>query len=1075
MDYQYDLFDSITMKNILKTPLKIPFARMTLLTVSVVFVLTSSSFAQGWERTYSEGNYEQTTTTKDGGFVLSGIQFNPSPKLTLTKLDVDGDLQWEKQYYEGGGTDIEIIADGNILLVGKEFSNGYQYNFSKIDLSGKVIWEKKYPVPSGGSPYARVEQTADGGFVASSEASASGTFYLFKLDGNGDFEWDFIDTATTGDKCREVLINTDNSYTLIGQSAFQKGDAKLMVVDTAGNKIMERFYGDSTKQTNIFATRSNDGGIILCGVNEEVDVWLLKMDANYNELWSKTIPLQSRQSVRGLAETPDSGIVVIGDHYDGNANASAFIAKTDLLGNQVWTKFYPPNSQTYLNNVTISNDGYIVCSGTKVNQFPFQNLKYAIKLDLNGYTYESFINGTIAIDSNLNCKVEPLETSLNNWLVKAQGTQTYYGITDTAGNYLINLDSGNYVLTAIPPNYIWQSCLASYPVSVPFKDTATTDISVQGEECIHMKVDISTPLLRRCFDNIYTVSYCNLGSIPSPNSFVHIEFDSFLVVNSSSLPWTSQSGNLYTFWLGNLNSNECGSFTLNVTVDCSAILGQTHCVEAHIFPDSICTPYGIGWDGAITFLETLCEPDSITFLIENIGQNPMSTPQNFIIIEDNIIMKTGEFQLTPGEILPLKVPTNGSTYRLNAGQSPGHFPPDYEPTIAIEGCGFNSNQQFSTGFVSSYSEADVLDYISIDCQQNIGAYDPNDKRAEPTGHGPEHYIEVGDDLEYHIRFQNTGTDTAFTVAIRDTISQYLDASSIVPGCSSHSYDFQIVGSNILKFTFNNILLVDSTTNEPASHGFVKFRISQIDSLPLGTIIFNNAAIYFDFNEPIITNETFHEIGKDFLFLCHSNTICQEISQHPSSPIGLFDCDGDGVTNADECNDNTDPLDACSFKYASITLIITSDQSDCAPPCTDLSPVVRIVPGTVSGYSLVQIAVEVTEINGINTDGTEISVRMPYDPRLLFVWDIGLTHAAFVPVQNASWNYQGDNELFHSFIYNGPGLSINANATVAFGLMAYYDPEGTDGHTTISATIVPMSGGECNYFNNSDSEKLIYFD
>ena len=35
-------------------------------------------------------------------------------------------------------------------------------------------------------------------------------------------------------------------------------------------------------------------------------------------------------------------------------------------------------------------------------------------------------------------------------------------------------------------------------------------------------------------------------------------------------------------------------------------------------------------------------------------------------------------------------------------------------------------------------------------------------------------------------------------------------------------------------------------------------------MPLETRIENTAAIYFDFNEPVITNTTFHTIGEDFL-------------------------------------------------------------------------------------------------------------------------------------------------------------------------------------------------------------------
>ncbi|MCB0596178.1 MAG: T9SS type A sorting domain-containing protein, partial [Phaeodactylibacter sp.] len=61
-----------------------------------------------------------------------------------------------------------------------------------------------------------------------------------------------------------------------------------------------------------------------------------------------------------------------------------------------------------------------------------------------------------------------------------------------------------------------------------------------------------------------------------------------------------------------------------------------------------------------------------------------------------------------------------------------------------------------------------------------------------------------------------------------------------------------------------IMLPDSNVNEAASHGFVKFLISQRPGNPLGTRIENSAAIYFDFNAPVITNTAFHTLGEDFI-------------------------------------------------------------------------------------------------------------------------------------------------------------------------------------------------------------------
>jgi hypothetical protein len=72
------------------------------------------------------------------------------------------------------------------------------------------------------------------------------------------------------------------------------------------------------------------------------------------------------------------------------------------------------------------------------------------------------------------------------------------------------------------------------------------------------------------------------------------------------------------------------------------------------------------------------------------------------------------------------------------------------------------------------------------------------------------------------------------------------------------------GAGVLTFLYENILLPDSNVNEPASHGFVKFTIQHRADAPLETVIENSAAIYFDFNDPIITNTTFHRLGENFL-------------------------------------------------------------------------------------------------------------------------------------------------------------------------------------------------------------------
>jgi hypothetical protein len=141
------------------------------------------------------------------------------------------------------------------------------------------------------------------------------------------------------------------------------------------------------------------------------------------------------------------------------------------------------------------------------------------------------------------------------------------------------------------------------------------------------------------------------------------------------------------------------------------------------------------------------------------------------------------------------------------------------------------------------------------CLPVVASFDPNDKTAMVNGK-PETVTILPDlGLEYLIRFQNTGNDTAFNIVIVDTLSALLDATSVLPGAASHPYTFELLDGKILRFSFKNILLPDSTTNEVASHGFIKFAVRQKANNPIGSLLRNQAAIYFDYNAPIFTNDS----------------------------------------------------------------------------------------------------------------------------------------------------------------------------------------------------------------------------
>lgn len=133
------------------------------------------------------------------------------------------------------------------------------------------------------------------------------------------------------------------------------------------------------------------------------------------------------------------------------------------------------------------------------------------------------------------------------------------------------------------------------------------------------------------------------------------------------------------------------------------------------------------------------------------------------------------------------------------------------------------------------------------------AFDPNDKLVTPQGYGMYGAVpHTTNSYTYTIRFQNTGNDTAFTVVIRDALDGELNWSTLEILAVSHPLTgIEVDKGGIATFRFDQIHLPDSNTNEPLSHGFIKYRI-QPKMAGTGEIT-NTAAIYFDQNDPVVTN------------------------------------------------------------------------------------------------------------------------------------------------------------------------------------------------------------------------------
>lgn len=524
----------------------------------------------------------------------------------------------------------------------------------------------------------------------------------------------------------------------------------------------------------------------------------------------------------------------------------------------------------------------------------------------------TYAQGKVFNDLNENCSLDSYEPGLSSFIVQITPGD-HIVQTTSYGTYSIDsLEPGMYTAIVDTTNSNWE---LNCPIEQTFEVLEIGTISFAPsfgmkslEPCSDPSVSINAPILRRCFANQQVYVQAKNSYTATTNlqaAYAHVYLPDLVTLQSSTLPYTDLGDNLYKFDIGDIAPSQSINWIMYVDISCDAVLNQTLCMEAELFPIEDCIfddepsepggatgdipPCETLWDHSSLSVEGWCENDSVFFSIENTGDpvdGDMECLSPVRIYIDGVLQSVESIQLNGGETQLYGFPSSGETWRLEADQHPLH-PGNSYPNAVVELCGGEAS--WEPGYVDAQYLDDFDPIRDIFCGEIIGSFDPNDKAASPSGVGEFGNIPPNIDLEYKIRFQNTGNDTAFTVVIKDTLDINLNVFTVNPGVASHTYDFEILESRGLKWTFNDILLVDSTTNEPASHGFVTFSVSLNPNLSYGTQIFNDAGIYFDFNEPVITNDVLRTVY-DFNPLLLGNhselNSTQEITVFPN-PVSTF--------------------------------------------------------------------------------------------------------------------------------------------------------------------------------------------
>ncbi|MBV6441714.1 MAG: hypothetical protein EPGJADBJ_03402 [Saprospiraceae bacterium] len=393
-----------------------------------------------WQNTIGGDYYDWLSSiqqTTDGGYILGGTSYSGlSGDKTesyagywVIKLNSTGDIQWQNTV-GGSGIDqlysIQQTTDGGYILGGFSNSNisgdktensqgGDDCWVVKLDPAGIIQWQNTI----GGSSDDRLllhsfQQTADNGYIigSTSDSHISGDksensegdwdYWVVKLNSAGTIQWQNTIGGSDGDEVSAIQQTADGGYILGGRSGSNiSGDKTensegswdywVVKLDSAGTIQWQNTIGGSFEDGITSIQLTPDGGYLLGGYSHsnlsgdktensegERDYWVVKLNPVGNVLWQKTIGGNSDDFLIDIQLTNDGGYLlggwsrsnISGDKTENSQGGYDYwIVKLDAVGNIRWQKTIGGNGNDYIYSIQQTAD-----SGFFFGGYSYSNL-----------------------------------------------------------------------------------------------------------------------------------------------------------------------------------------------------------------------------------------------------------------------------------------------------------------------------------------------------------------------------------------------------------------------------------------------------------------------------------------------------------------------------------------------------------------------------------------------------------------------------------------------------------------------------------------------------------------------------
>lgn len=265
----------------------------------------------------------------------------------------------------------------------------------------------------------------------------------------------------------DLVLAPDGGFLLVGgigkvYEDDQEGGVLLIRVDPTGDILWHRVYGGENFDIGWSITPTPDGHYLISGETTSfgaggMDIYLIKVDQDGHEIWSKTYGSPMDEVVSSVRSTLDGGFILFGNQVDPNdiitdpgmagyagfaGRSDIHVVKIDAEGNVIWSKTYKSAENTIASSGVVVRDGsYLVLAS--IIHFPsLDNDLLLLKIDDNG---DEVWSRTLEEDSYAGYGL--IETFDRNHLI----TGIYQSAEDTLSDaYALKLDGEGQVIWRYP-------------------------------------------------------------------------------------------------------------------------------------------------------------------------------------------------------------------------------------------------------------------------------------------------------------------------------------------------------------------------------------------------------------------------------------------------------------------------------------------------------------------------------------------------------------------------------------------------------------------------------------------------